>query len=219
MWSSWNIGKEQVWLAKTPMKTKFLWVFDFSLFCDLRNPSTRWCPSEFCINNTIIGLSDSLPVTESRSRKWHLSFCTSPCRLSYCRFVLMQLKLSNSCYGWWGFFSYFFIGQASSQLIVTQREGLLTWGSLDDTSIHCREERGEEAKISAFPLLFLKGRVAPTFPWQLVHIRGWGLAFAHRSPVATLPSFQVQLKCQLQPMMLSDLSSFSGFRWQLQFVP
>ena len=125
-------------------------------------------------------------------------------------------------YGWWFFFFYLFIGQASSQhLIVTQGEGLLTWGSLGDTSIHCREEKRRRSKNLCIPSLVPeKEEWPPTLPWQLVHIRGWGNWLCPQKPCGNpLQAFKVQLKCQLQPMMLSDLSSFSRFRWQLQFVP
>lgn len=120
------------------------------------------------------------------------------------------------------FFFYFFIGQASSQhLIVTQGEGLLTWGSLGDTSIHCREEKRRRSKNLCIPSLVPeKEEWPPTLPWQLVHIRGWGNWLCPQKPCGNpLQAFKVRLKCQLQPMMLSDLSSFSRFRWQLQFVP
>lgn len=51
-----------------------------------------------------------------------------------------------------GFSPYFFIGQASSQILtVTQREGLLIWCSLADVSIHCREEVRQRSKDLCTP--------------------------------------------------------------------
>lgn len=85
------------------------------------------------------------------------------------------------------FFSHFFIGQASSELlIVTQREGLLTWGSLDDTSIHCREEKRWRSRNLCIPSL-----VPEKEEWPRHSLDSWctlggeGTGFARRSPVAT----------------------------------
>lgn len=80
--------------------------------------------------------------------------------------------------------------------------------------------RGKEAKSLHSLYCSWKGSVAPTLPWQLVHIRGWWNWLCLQKPCGNpLQAFKVQLKCQLQPMMLSDLSSFSEFIWQLWFAP
>lgn len=80
--------------------------------------------------------------------------------------------------------------------------------------------RGKEAKSLHSLYCSWKGRVALILPWQLVHIRGWWNWLCLQKPCGNpLQAFKVQLKCQLQPMMLSDLSSFSEFIWQLWFEP
>lgn len=122
-----------------------------------------------------------------------------------------------------GFFFFFlFLYWASQQPTHCDPEGRTTDLRLFRWYIHPLQ-RGEEVKkqksLHSLSCSW-KGRVAPTFPWQLVHIRGWGNWLCPQKPCGNpLQAFKVQLKCQLQPMMLSDLSSFSGFRWQLQFVP